>query len=138
MKKRVLSLALCLVLVVGLFSGLTVNASAGRLDDLKKEIAEKLIKEKIEQLKEEFEIPDLDTDAILSSFTTAATEGDFGVNNCLHWEVKGSLLGGQTLTISGPAPCRTSTSPTAILRRGGTMRRWVCSRASATLSWRAS
>ena len=57
MKKRVLSLALCLVLVVGLFSGLTVNASAGRLDDLKKEIAEKLIKEKIEQLKEEFEIP---------------------------------------------------------------------------------
>ena len=58
MKKRVLSLALCLVLVVGLFSGLTVNASAGRLDDLKKEIAEKLIKEKIEQLKEEFEIPD--------------------------------------------------------------------------------
>lgn len=56
MKKRVLSLALCLVLVVGLFSGLTVNASAGKIDDLKKEIAEKLIKEKIEQLKEEFEI----------------------------------------------------------------------------------
>ena len=51
MKKRVLSLALCLVLVVGLFSGLTVNASAGRLDDLKKEIAEKLIKEKIEKIK---------------------------------------------------------------------------------------
>ena len=101
MKKRVLSLALCLVLVVGLFSGLTVNASAGRLDDLKKEIAEKLIKEKIEQLKEEFEIPDLDTDAILSSFATAATSGDFGENNCLHWEVKGSRLGGQTLTISG-------------------------------------
>ena len=101
MKKRMLSLALCLVLVVGLFSGLTVNASAGRLDDLKKEIAEKLIKEKIEQLKEEFEIPDLDTDAIISSFTNAATSGDFGENNCLHWEVKGSLLGGQTLTISG-------------------------------------
>ena len=101
MKKRVLSLALCLVLVVGLFSGLTVNASASRLDDLKKEIAEKLIKEKIEQLKEEFEIPDLNTDAIISSFTNAATEGDFGENNCLHWEVKGSLLGGQTLTISG-------------------------------------
>ena len=101
MKKRVLSLALCLVLVVGLFSGLTVNASASRLDDLKKEIAEKLIKEKIEQLKEEFEIPNLDTEAIISSFTTAATEGDFGVNSCLHWEVKGSLLGGQTLTISG-------------------------------------
>ena len=101
MKKRMLSLALCLVLVVGLFSGLTVNASAGRLDDLKKEIAEKLIKEKIEQLKEEFEIPDLDTDAILSSFATAATSGDFGENNCLHWEVKGSRLGGQTLTISG-------------------------------------
>lgn len=75
MKKRVLSLALCLVLVVGLFSGLTVNASASKLDDLKKEIAEKLIKEKIEQLKEEFEIPDLDTDAILSSFMTAATLG---------------------------------------------------------------
>ena len=101
MKKRVLSLALCLVLVVGLFSGLTVNASAGRLDDLKKEIAEKLIKEKIEQLKEEFEIPDLNTDAIISSFTNAATSGDFGENNCLHREVKGSLLGGQTLTISG-------------------------------------
>lgn len=101
MKKRMLSLALCLVLVVGLFSGLTVNASAGRLDDLKKEIAEKLIKEKIEQLKEEFEIPDLDMDAILSSFGAAATSGDFGENNCLHWEVKGSLLDGKTLTISG-------------------------------------
>ena len=101
MKKRVLSLALCLVLVVGLFSGLTVNASAGRLDDLKKEIAEKLIKEKIEQLKEEFEIPDLDTDAIISSFTNAATSGDFGVNNCLHWEVSTGVLSGKTLTISG-------------------------------------
>ena len=101
MKKRVLSLALCLVLVVGLFSGLTVNASASRLDDLKKEIAEKLIKEKIEQLKEEFEIPDLDTDAIISSFTTAATSGDFGENNCLHWEVSTGVLSGKTLTISG-------------------------------------
>ena len=101
MKKRVLSLALCLVLVVGLFSGLTVNASAGRLDDLKKEIAEKLIKEKIEQFKEEFEIPDLDTEAIISSFTTAATEGDFGVNSCLHWEVSTGVLSGKTLTISG-------------------------------------
>ncbi len=101
MKKRVLSLALCLVLVVGLFSGLTVNASAGKIDDLKKEIAEKLIKEKIEQLKEEFEIPDLDTDAILSSFTTAATEGDFGENSCLHWEVSTGVLSGKTLTISG-------------------------------------
>lgn len=101
MKKRVLSLALCLVLVVGLFSGLTVNASAGRLDDLKKEIAEKLIKEKIEQLKEEFEIPDLDTDAIFSSFTTTATEGNFGENSCLHWEVSTGVLSGKTLTISG-------------------------------------
>ena len=101
MKKRVLSLALCLVLVVGLFSGLTVNASAGRLDDLKKEIAEKLIKEKIETIKEELEIPDLDTEAIISSFTTAATEGDFGVNNCLHWEVSTGVLSGKTLTISG-------------------------------------
>ena len=96
MKKRVLSLALCLVLVVGLFSGLTVNASASRLDDLKKEIAEK-----IEQLKEEFEIPDLDMDAILSSFGAAATSGDFGENNCLHWEVSTGVLSGKTLTISG-------------------------------------
>ncbi len=101
MKKRMLSLALCLVLVVGLFSGLTVNASASRLDDLKKEIAEKLIKQKIEQLKEEFEIPDLNTDAIISSFTTAATSGDFGENNCLHWEVSTGVLSGKTLTISG-------------------------------------
>ncbi len=100
MKKRVLSLALCLVLVVGLFSGLTVNASAGKIDDLKKEIAEKLIKEKIEQLKEEFEIPDLDTEAIISSFTTAATAGDFGVNNCLHWKVT-STFTSKTLTITG-------------------------------------
>ena len=45
MKKRLLSLALCLVLVVGLFSGLTVNASAGKIDDLKKEIDQRLIKE---------------------------------------------------------------------------------------------
>ena len=104
MKKRLLSLALCLVLVVGLFSGLTVNASAGIFEDIeakKKEIIEKLITEKIEQFKEEFEIPDLDTEAIFESFTAAATEGDFGVNNCLHWEVKGSLLDGKTLTISG-------------------------------------
>ena len=103
MKKRMLSLALCLVLVVGLFSGLTVNASAGKIDDLKdwkKKIAEKIIKEKIEQLKEEFEIPDLDTDAIISSFTTAATEGDFGVNNCLHWKVT-STFTSKTLTITG-------------------------------------
>lgn len=103
MKKRVLSLALCLVLVVGLFSGLTVNASAGKIDDLKdwkKKIAEKIIKEKIEQLKEEFEIPDLDTDAIISSFTTAATSGDFGENNCLHWKVT-STLTSKTLTITG-------------------------------------
>ena len=101
MKKRVLSLALCLVLVVGLFSGLTVNASASKIDDLKKEIAEKLIKEKIEQFKEEFEIPDLDMDAILNSFGTAATSGDFGENNCLHWEVSTGVLSGKTLTISG-------------------------------------
>ncbi|MCI7810721.1 MAG: leucine-rich repeat protein [Clostridiales bacterium] len=104
MKKRMLSLALCLVLVVGLFSGLTVNASAGIFEDFeakKKEIAEKLIKEKIEQLKEEFEIPDLDMDAILSSFGAAATSGDFGENNCLHWEVSTGVLSGKTLTISG-------------------------------------
>ena len=103
MKKRLLSLALCLVLVVGLFSGLTVNASAGKIDDLKawkKKIAEKIIKEKIEQFKEEFEIPDLDMDAILSSFATAATSGDFGENNCLHWEVT-STLTSKTLTITG-------------------------------------
>ena len=78
-----------------------MNASASRIDDLKKEIAEKLIKEKIEQFKEEFEIPDLDMDAILSSFGTAATSGDFGVNNCLHWEVSTGVLSGKTLTISG-------------------------------------
>lgn len=101
MKKRVLSLALCLVLVVGLFSGLTVNASASRLDDLKKEIAEKLIKEKIEQLKEEFEIPDLDTEpssAVLrprppratSVRTTACTGRSPPV-----------FISGKTLTISG-------------------------------------
>lgn len=104
MKKRLLSLALCLVLVVGLFSGLTVNASAGIFEDFeakKKEIIEKLITEKIEQLKEEFEIPDLDMDAILSSFGAAATSGDFGVNNCLHWEVSTGARGGKTLTISG-------------------------------------
>ena len=101
MKKRLLSLALCLVLVVGLFSGLTVNASASRLDNLKKEIAEKLIKEKIEQIKKELEIPDLDTEAILNRFSAAATEGYFGENSCLHWKVTTSMLGGRTLTISG-------------------------------------
>ena len=103
MKKRVLSLALCLVLVVGLFSGLTVNASASKIDDLKdwkKKIAEKIIKEKIEKIKEELEIPDLDTEAIISSFTTAATVGDFGVNSCLHWKVT-STFTSKTLTITG-------------------------------------
>ena len=100
MKKRLLSLGLCLVLVVGLFSGLTVNASASRIDDLKKEIIRKVIQEKIDQFKEEFEIPDLDLDAILKSLSVEATEGDFGENNCLHWEVKDSLRG-KTLTISG-------------------------------------
>ena len=98
MKKRVLSLALCLVLVVGLFSGLTVNASASKLDDLKKAY----IKEKLEQIKEEFEIPDLDTDAILSSFATAATSGDFGENNCLHWNV--SITGKLTISGTGAMP----------------------------------
>ena len=98
MKKRMLSLALCLVLVVGLFSGLTVNASASKIDDLKKAY----IKEKLEQLKEEFEIPDLDTDAILSSFATAATSGDFGENNCLHWNV--SITGKLTISGTGAMP----------------------------------
>lgn len=42
MKKRLLSLALCLVLVVGLFSGLTVNASAGKIDDTKSTILKRL------------------------------------------------------------------------------------------------
>lgn len=98
MKKRLLSLALCLVLVVGLFSGLTVNASASRIDDLKKAY----IKEKLEQIKEEFEIPDLDTDAILNSFMTAATSGDFGENNCLHWNV--SITGKLTISGTGAMP----------------------------------
>lgn len=40
-------------------------------------------------------------DAILSSFGTAATSGDFGENNCLHWEVSTGVLSGKTLTISG-------------------------------------
>ena len=115
MKKRLLSLALCLVLVVGLFSGLTVNASASKIDDLKKQIAEKLIKEKIEQFKEEFEIPDLDMDAILSSFGAAATSGDFGENSCLHWEVTGSLLTGKTLTISGKGAMPDFNFPEGIL-----------------------
>ena len=115
MKKRLLSLALCLVLVVGLFSGLTVNASAGKIDDLKKQIAEKLIKEKIEQFKEEFEIPDLDMDAILSSFGAAATSGHFGENSCLHWEVTGSLLTGKTLTISGKGAMPDFNFPEGIL-----------------------
>lgn len=107
MKKRLLSLALCLVLVVGLFSGLTVDASAGitdiidKIKNKKNEIIQQVIRDKIDKIKEEFEIPDLDTDAIFESFTAAATEGDFGENNCLHWEVKGSLLDGKTLTISG-------------------------------------
>ena len=107
MKKRLLSLALCLVLVVGLFSGLTVNASAGitdiidKIKNKKNEIIQQVIRDKIDKIKGEFEIPDLDTDAIFESFTAAATEGDFGENNCLHWEVKGSLLDGKTLTISG-------------------------------------
>ena len=101
MKKRVLSLALCLVLVVGLFSGLTVNASASKIDDLKKEIAERIIKEKIEQLKEEFEIPDLDTDAILTAFLRDEREGDFGENNSLHWRVAAGTL---TITGTGAMP----------------------------------
>ena len=79
----------------------SATASASKIDDLKKEVAERLIKEKIEQFKEEFEIPDLDTDAILNSFATAATEGDFGENNCLHWEVTTGVISGKTLTISG-------------------------------------
>ena len=107
MKKRVLSLALCLVLVVGLFSGLTVNASAGITDifgsikDKKNEIIKKVISDKIDKIKEELEIPDLDTEAIFESFTAAATEGDFGVNNCLHWKVAAGTL---TITGTGAMP----------------------------------
>lgn len=40
-------------------------------------------------------------DAILSSFGAAATSGNFGENNCLHWEVSTGVLSGKTLTISG-------------------------------------
>ena len=40
-------------------------------------------------------------DAILSSFGTAATSGNFGENDCLHWEVSTGGFGGKTLTISG-------------------------------------
>ena len=98
MEKRLLSLALCLGLVVGLFSGLTVNASAGKIDDIKKAY----IKEKLEQIKDEFEIPDLDTEAILNSFMTAATSGDFGENNCLHWNV--SITGKLTISGTGAMP----------------------------------
>ena len=107
MKKRVLSLALCLVLVVGLFSGLTVNASAGITDifgsikDKKNEIIKKVISDKIDKIKEELEIPDLDTEAIFESFTAAATEGDFGVNDCLHWKVAAGTL---TITGTGAMP----------------------------------
>ena len=107
MKKRVFSLALCLVLVVGLFSGLTVNASAGITDifgsikDKKNEIIKKVISDKIDKIKEELEIPDLDTEAIFESFTAAATEGDFGVNNCLHWKVAAGTL---TITGTGAMP----------------------------------
>ena len=60
------------------------------------------IKEKLEQIKEEFEIPDLDTEAIISSFTTAATSGDFGENNCLHWNV--SITGKLTISGTGAMP----------------------------------
>lgn len=45
-------------------------------------------------------------DTILSNFTTAATEGDFGVNKCLHWEVSTGVLRGKTLTISAPRHAR--------------------------------
>ena len=116
---------------MGLFSGLTVNASAGitdiidKIKNKKNEIIQQVIRDKIDKIKEEFEIPDLDTDAIFESFTAAATEGDFGENNCLHWEVKGSLLDGKTLTISGTGAMPDFDFPTAILRRGGTMRRWA-------------
>ena len=107
MKKRVLSLALCLVLVVGLFSGLTVNASAGitdiidKIKNKKNEIIQQVIRDKIDKIKEEFEIPDLDTDAIFESFTAAATEGDFGENDCLHWKVAAGTL---TITGTGAMP----------------------------------
>ena len=77
-----------------------IGKQTRRSERLEKKIAEKIIKEKIEQLKEEFEIPDLDTEAIISSFTTAATEGDFGVNSCLHWKVT-STFTSKTLTITG-------------------------------------
>ena len=83
---------------MGLFSGLTVNASAGKIDDIKKAY----IKEKLEQIKDEFEIPDLDTEAILNSFMTAATSGDFGENNCLHWNV--SITGKLTISGTGAMP----------------------------------
>ena len=75
-----------------------MNASASKIDDLKKAY----IKEKLEQIKEEFEIPDLDTEAILSSFATAATSGDFGENNCLHWNV--SITGKLTISGTGAMP----------------------------------
>ena len=100
MKKRLLSLLLAVCMVAALFSGLTVNASAGLIDDaVSKATKSALDKYFDKELLDELDLKNLDVSAILTAAATTETSGDFGAEgDNLHWSVEDGVL---TITGSG-------------------------------------
>ena len=99
MKKRLLSLLLAVCMVAALFSGLTVNASAGLIDDAVSKAKSALDKYFDTELLDELDLENLDVSAILTAAATTETSGDFGAEgDNLHWSVEDGVL---TITGSG-------------------------------------
>ena len=99
MKKRLLSLLLAVCMVAALFSGLTVNASAGLIDAVSKAAKSALDKYFDTELLDELDLENLDVSAILTAAATTETSGDFGAEgDNLHWSVEDGVL---TITGSG-------------------------------------
>ena len=100
MKKRLLSLLLAVCMVAALFSGLTVNASAGLIDDAVSKAAKSALDKYFDkELLDELDLKNLDVSAILSAAATTETSGDFGAEgDNLHWSVEDGVL---TITGSG-------------------------------------
>ena len=100
MKKRLLSLLLAVCMVAALFSGLTVNASAGLIEDAVSKAAKSALDKYFDkELLDELDLENLDVSAILTAAATTETSGDFGTEgDNLHWSVEDGVL---TITGSG-------------------------------------
>ncbi len=100
MKKRLLSLLLAVCMVAALFSGLTVNASAGLIDDAVSKATKSALDKYFDtELLDELDLKNLDVSAILTAAATTETSGDFGAEgDNLHWSVEDGVL---TITGSG-------------------------------------